>query len=288
MPKTTMPKSTVKSVSKTTEVEKKTTLPRSSKQMMLIPVLENASKMVQDTFWKDILIKASKGNFGKNFVYIDGFLKSKASGRFVEISNDPSEALHSFISFYKKEGYFSIEDKVLKQGDYPINSTWDAFSKKDKGIILDFYIDHLKVKYNLSFNEHKKVNQHLLYALKNNCLSDYNVTLDQYSRIIHIDGLEYIEDKKTFSFSDDLLKQPIDKKSRSVKKQTKVLMSKNKTPLYVDKYNKYMKLLSVPYISKVKLETKNKLGDNQVRNFNNTTNSFELDITDDPFDSSIV
>jgi len=162
-----------------TSVRKKKTL------KVVHPIWSHVATLTDDPYWKDIYTQGSYGKMPKHFVYSNGVLgysKGVRKYRSIVIPQDPNEAFHASIQFFRDNGLLSERDSMIIQNqeddDIPdgymhIDSLLKIKRKKTK--FIEFVLRDFAYKYCKRYSIPHKTNELfniLQSAYKNKCLND--------------------------------------------------------------------------------------------------------------------
>ena len=123
------------------------------------------SELCADSYWSAILMESAYGRLPKRFSFQNGILSHRKGGKEVSrtLSENPSEALPSIISFFRAhENLSSEEDKMTSYmmasqcvGDGAVldRMCWDNYNSSTKDTLINDYITHMTKIHSLTQSE---------------------------------------------------------------------------------------------------------------------------------------
>ena len=207
-----------------------------NKRSAIHPIFEECSKISQDEFWHDILVKCSYNKFPSGFMFKEGHLTHRRGKKITKVylSEEPEEALGQIMVFFKdKDHICSDKDKKKEEQDIRLESEplpeitdWNTLKKKKKllEIVLNEFIRERIKERDLGKKERDQLTTVINIAMIQGYFTNDTVILEKNS-IQTIVGLDYDEDSGLFSLPTCERKIKV---SKSTSRRTETLSSKNK------------------------------------------------------------
>lgn len=164
-------------------------------------IFEDCVPRTTDTFWRDMLIQASRGKFPKGFTYKDNVLsykkKNKPKPITKIISHDPEEAYRDFMAFMKSTGKYSDTDMVHMDREAQISQmqasqaeirSWSAVPEKSRKDYVERFILFVTTTYNLNASQVKSLKQCIQMGIILGAFNKDNITVVG-NRIDSINGV---------------------------------------------------------------------------------------------------
>lgn len=178
-------------------------------------IFAECALVTQDPFWADKFNTAALGKFPQKFSYHDGLLtyRKGAKCQSVEVSNNPYEASHACMEFFRSNGgIFSPADEqnslelqyarahaVLTQQQL----TWGDANKKVQECMLSYYVINMKSLMALSDAEVEQLRQTIRLGIANKYFGKHNIRVEN-NRIHSVDGLLWNDELRNFYINPQL------------------------------------------------------------------------------------
>lgn len=219
-------------------------------------IFADCSFYINDKFWVDKLNSAARGKFPKGFNYQNGALiyRKGAKSHQIEISDDPSEAVHQFIEFLRNNaGIFSQTDqhqaleleycRSTTDDEEAKDLTWGECNKKIQDCMLNRYFLAMKSVMNLTQIQLEQLRQTVRLAISAKFFGRANIVVEN-NKIQAINGLLWDENLQKFYVNPRL--KPNTTRSYPRKKDTSPAVDpsqKDTIPQFSLKWLKYVENL---------------------------------------------
>lgn len=203
---------------------------------------------VDDPYWKDVLLDASRGKFPKEFSYNDNVLTCKKNNSSISIEEN-ANSINRLIEFIRNITGTRSKMDLEREKDYEkehnltvnnINSWSDVKTKYNKRLLIIEYVSKLSKIYNLTQNETDELRTLINIHLDNDILKKSVIIED--NNISDITCFKWDSIKRCFNFV-GVLKKNIVQKSN----QNNIIYVENDIPLElytvetIKNWNKLMK-----------------------------------------------
>ena len=172
------------------------------KDDVVYKIFEDAADLVEDEFWKTMLLNASKSKFKRGFKFNNGVLTYKIKNKIFSFNlnlNSPIELKESFIYFIKEKcGILSNDDKVnkteeigklyLNKNDEILKSWSKIKTNTHKHIIINKYIQNIKKQDNLDDNKYLHLKDKIVTGIILGIFNSKTIIIEN-GEIIEIIGL---------------------------------------------------------------------------------------------------
>lgn len=238
-----------------------------SRKIKVSPVIVNdiffeCSQLIDDEYWRDILVSMSHNKIPKGFIYKDGYLTHKKGSKSqnVEIPESPIDALRLILSFMKTTaGLRSAQDRAREKRieeqalvEQP-ELTW-AELKKIKRALPDMYISNfirwIAKSLSLTKPESAQLRTLINLGIIFGHIDDIHIKFDVV--IQSIDGLGFDAESRRFYLN--LPKMP-SMKDKSRYKGMDECLGKKVTPVsFIEMWHVYIASLNTSRAEKVTIE----------------------------------
>lgn len=218
-------------------------------------IFADCATVIQDPFWIDKFNNAAIGKMPHKFAFHDGVLMYKKGAKChnLDISNNPYEAAHACMEFFRGNGgifspldeqnslelQYSRAHAVLSQQQL----TWGDANKKVQECMLSHYVVTMKSRMNLSDPEVEQLRQTIRLGIANKYFGRHNIQVDN-NRIYSIDGLLWNNETRIFYINPEL--KPNSTRTYSRKKDGPPAVDpsqKDMVPQFGVKWGKYVESL---------------------------------------------
>lgn len=179
------------------------------------PIFVEASKLVEDPYWKGIFEKCGTGKFPTRFSFREDniYYKHGTKLQSIEVPRLPSDALYVVMAFFRENsGLMSpneIQEAQQRQAilaqTYRSPTMWKDLNQKERTLYITEYIKVVIKEMKLSQKEKDQFRRVLRGGLAIGCFSSArnNIIISQ-SQIIRIDGLYFDNNKRVFVIDQSL------------------------------------------------------------------------------------
>jgi hypothetical protein len=227
--------------------------PRGVKEIVN-PIFAECAKVTTDPFWIEKFTQASIGKFPRKFTFHDGVLtyRKGAKTNSVELSSDAFQATQTSLEFFRAHGgIFSTIDQdnsnnVQTTGTFqetiqPV--TWKSASKKDRDVLISYFLIAMKKIMNLSDSEVDQLDVTIKVGVFDKYFGDHNITITN-NQVYSIGGLLWDEAKRKFYIDPNLT--PVSSRTYSRKKEEENPVEKKQKdmiPTFLADWDDYVEFL---------------------------------------------
>jgi len=195
--------------------DKKIRKSRSTKPI-LHPIFAECASQTSDLWWKEKFMSAAYGKMpSKLFTFKDGIMiyskKNNSKPHTLEVPISPYEAFYACKEFFMTHAQMisptdhetALEER-RKRGELEAEEepkTWGEFSKKMRGVLIEYYIDYMSTVLKLTAAEQKNLRYRIYGGIGLGFLSKDSFHIED-GRITQIDGL-YFNELERFFFVDE-------------------------------------------------------------------------------------
>jgi len=178
-------------------------------------IFADCALCIEDSFWTEKFNAAATGKFPRGFNFHDSLLtyKKGAKCQTLEVSNNPYEAVHACMEFFRSHG--GIFSPMDEQNSVELQSarsqavltqqqlTWGDANKKIQECMLSHYVMEMKNIMKLTDREIEQLRQTVRLGIANKFFGKHNIRVDN-NRIHSVNGLLWNNDERAFYVNPEL------------------------------------------------------------------------------------